>query len=71
MHGLEPRLRVLETRVLPLHYTVVGWLGRARTYDIGINSAAQLPTVLLANKPFWYSRQDSNLHQPIICRYEV
>ena len=25
MHGLEPQLRVLETRVLPLHYTVTWW----------------------------------------------
>ena len=49
MERIELPLTVLETAALPLYYTGPGWLGRARTYDIGINSAAQPPTVLLAN----------------------
>lgn len=33
MHGIEPRLTVLETAVLPLHHTVVDWELSSRTTE--------------------------------------
>lgn len=54
-HGPKPRV------IIRLYDTEIGCLGRDRTYDILINSQAQLPTVLLGNKTFGAHRETRTL----------